>query len=775
MAADPEIQNELRKIDEELAKTYLRRAEIPGYERMWRASPGSKIMIVKKLLWTEMLASLTLFLVVCGPTTLTTDTPTSSPTKALTPTVFPELTHAPTPTLTSTAAPATTPTKTRKPSLPASPTPQRVVELSPPMIIDSEAGRLYMPATIDGTQRIVALAATDGQWLATYNITGTFALDGVHGWLYVDQDETGLNVLDAETGVLHTIIPLPSNKNEWREDNPAPQADPATGQVLAFRDNVVYIIDPDQGAIVDTIPFDISPQDRDCRVRTDEPLPIEWTTYDSPRRLLYLSFLTYVCTPWFVETIVSYDLNAGAEIARQGYSAYPKAIAHDGYLYGSSWYRMGVGYRWAWRDGRPWFMSGDWSSSAALYVDSTRGRLYESDGLFRVLDANTMALLISTPPPVEGHLVGYDPKTDQLYFLSEGQLRMWSASAIRPSPPEPLQVSTPPTKPVWRLFVSPNWSQDRTLLGLWDYDMTLDNCYVFGASGGLLYLSSDGGNTWGQPRGGLRGGCERISSLAVSPAYARDHIMLAGIVGRGIFKSTDGGQLWQPSSAGLSSMYISQILLSPGFERDQTAFAWAGTGMVTLYRSVDGGATWQPLDVSSYPVAVSPEFDQDQTLMSAACARDATKVFLSQDGGSTWEHVGDMPLGPCFTMLSLAPLFNKWQVVFAYGNDTLYRSVDGGHGWEAVLNAISLPQLVYGPETEGGRLLFLLATDVLYRSEDGGRTWQAIALPPGISPSALAVSPDFAQDGLLFVGTADGQVIALDAITFYFTHLGVEL
>jgi hypothetical protein len=37
-------------------------------------------------------------------------------------------------------------------------------------------------------------------------------------------------------------------------------------------------------------------------------------------------------------------------------------------------------------------------------------------------------------------------------------------------------------------------------------------------------------------------------------------------------------------------------------------------------------------------------------------------------------------------------------------------------------------------------------------------------LPTGITPSALAISPDFAQDGLLFVGTADGQVIALDAM-----------
>lgn len=85
------------------------------------------------------------------------------------------------------------------------------------------------------------------------------------------------------------------------------------------------------------------------------------------------------------------------------------------------------------------------------------------------------------------------------------------------------------------------------------------------------------------------------------------------------------------------------------------------------------------------------------------------------------------------------------------------------------------PQLGYGPETERGRLLFLLATDTdpnadpprdqgtLYRSEDGGVSWEALALPADLAPTALALSPTYAQDGLLWLGTADGRVLSLEA------------
>jgi hypothetical protein len=51
----------------------------------------------------------------------------------------------------------------------------------------------------------------------------------------------------------------------------------------------------------------------------------------------------------------------------------------------------------------------------------------------------------------------------------------------------------------------------------------------------------------------------------------------------------------------------------------------------------------------------------------------------------------------------------------------------------------------------------------LYRSTDGGQTWAEAALPTGLSPTALALSPHYAHDQRLYLGTADGRVVAVDA------------
>jgi hypothetical protein len=661
------------------------------------------------------------------------------------------------------------------------------------MLVDSEAGRLYMPATIDGVQQVVALAASDGQLLATYDISGSLALDSVHGWLYVDRDDLGLAVLDAQTGAMQATIPLPGREavaTAYRRPGPAPQADPATGQVLVFRDNVVYVADPKEAVVTRAIPFDI-PKGEDCRMLTG-PLPIEWAAHDGARRILYLDFETYVCTPWIGHTLLSYDMTTDTEIARRGVDSTFSATAFDGYLYGSSWYRMGDGFRWAWRDGQPWFQSSDWSYGVpAFQVDAKRQRLYGLDagGLY-VFDARTMALIMIAPLPVDGQLVGYDPKTDQLYFLVNGGLRLWPASAVRTPTPQPFTVSRPPTTSVRSLLVSPAWAQDRTVFGVWNAEDALGTCWVFGGFGGPLHVSHDGGSTWGRSWGGLPEGCDSLSALAVSPDYARDRTLLAGVVGLGMFRSNDGGQLWEPSSAGLLSMHIEQILLSPGFARDRTAFAWVAPagGQGAIYRSRDGGHSWQLFDVELGLVAMSPEFDQDHTLIgvrhSDVDPEQGWELHISRDGGDHWTRVGSTPSGKSVDLLSLAPLFAKWNVLFVFTSDqTLYRSADGGQSWDAVLSIADpifvdpfvVPrQLVYAPNSEVNRPVFLLVrtrqdvTDplservMLYRSADGGLTWQEVKLPEDVSATTLACSPDLTQDGLLFVGTADGRVLTFE-------------
>mgnify|MGYP005832851629 CR=1 FL=1 len=686
---------------------------------------------------------------------------------ALLPTPFPT---APPPPATATGTPW--PTEAKPPA-------SSEYQITGPLIIDSEGGRIYtsgivMGGSLPGAGQTLVLDARSGALVAAWPITGTLGLDSLRGWLYVDQGNRGLAVVNVGDGTLYATFPF-ATRLAPSERPPAPQADVLTGEVLAFRKNLVYVINPARGEIARTISFAVPSSPGSCATAT-QALPVERAAYDPSTRMLYAAFTTYVCTPWIGFTLVSYDLQRDQEIARAGYAGF-QMIAGNGRLYGTSFYRLGIGYRWLWRDGKPVFESADWSGGfPAIAYDSRRNLIYEAtEAALRVLDGDTLALLMVAPHPAQGQLAGFDRGTDQLYFVVNGRLQPWPLAALRPPTPQPRAPGPLPNLPVQRVVVSPAWEQDHTLFVQLEGGASVGDCFVLGQSGGPLYASYDGGQSWTHIAGGLSGACDRFTALTLSPDYAHDQTLLGGIVGLGVFRSTDGGQLWLPSSAGLLSMGIEQLFVSPAFAQDRTALARARTG--GLHRSADGGQTWQPMGADLAPLAMSPEFDQDHTLMGVAYvgADRRPELRVSRDGGATWQTIGPTPEGITLHWLSLAPLYARWQVLFAHGNNgLLYRSADGGTTWTAVLaTELAAAELVYAPDIEVNRPLYLVAIardpsgrataarGALYRSGDGGQTWENVALAEDISPTAIAISPAFVRDHTLFVGTSDGRVLKI--------------
>ncbi len=481
-------------------------------------------------------------------------------------------------------------------------------------------------------------------------------------------------------------------------------------------------------------------------------------------------------------TVVAYDLAKGAETSRVGTDGF-SGLAAGGNFYAEGWHRFGIGTIWTERDGKADYRSTGWSGGGAFQLDTKRARLYQSaEGSVRIFDPKDMRLLAVAAQPVKGELAAYDPAGDRLYFVDGGTIRPWPAARLVTSAKAPAPIKTLPAAPVNVVAPSPAWQQDNTLFASWSAPYPDTTCYVFNqVDSGPLAFTRDGGKQWLAAGSGLPALCARVSALAVSPAYAKDRTLLAGIRGNGIFRSTDGGTTWLPAGKGLPHMAVHDLALSPAFARDRTAFASVYEN--GLQRSVDGGVTWQTLPTSLAPViALSPEFEQDGTVAVYGMKAGGGSVQLSNDRGEHWrELTAPSTGGP--RLLSLAPGFSRWGVMFA-GDvvGDLYRSADAGQTWQRVLQAggdsanpgAAQMQIAYGPN-EARREVYLVASGAryegeqrstwghLYHSGDGGQTWAEMDAGTGVVPTALALSPTFAQDRLLFIGTGDGRIVQIAA------------
>jgi photosystem II stability/assembly factor-like uncharacterized protein len=215
-----------------------------------------------------------------------------------------------------------------------------------------------------------------------------------------------------------------------------------------------------------------------------------------------------------------------------------------------------------------------------------------------------------------------------------------------------------------------------------------------------------------------------ISALTISPDYGQDRTVYAGgnyLVPR-IFVSTDGGESWQASGRGLpeSSSGVDAITFSPGYAVDRTAYAWLKNW--GLYRSTDGGASWEQVFEEEWwsvqSLVLSPRFLTDGMLLGALFGQ----LYRSLDGGFTWQDLSaGLPAGTVWVRaLALSPDFERDGTLFAGLDAGIIQSIDGGHTWRAVNAGLPL--------------------------KDDGK------LPSVLS---LAISPDYADDGTLFVGLVD--------------------
>ncbi len=158
--------------------------------------------------------------------------------------------------------------------------------------------------------------------------------------------------------------------------------------------------------------------------------------------------------------------------------------------------------------------------------------------------------------------------------------------------------------------------------------------------------------------------------------------------GGGIYKSTDGGETWQPLAGGLPEGIVQANLTLCRRDPNRLYAAVAMRSGVSLYRSDDAGQTWRTATTDPRPAArigggdlPVPRADptNPDTLYIAS-----TVTWKTVDGGKTWTGLRGAPGGDDYQNAWISP--QDPGVILLTSDQGAIVSVNGGRTWSSWYN-----------------------------------------------------------------------------------------
>ncbi|HKP29107.1 MAG TPA: glycosyl hydrolase [Gemmatimonadales bacterium] len=313
----------------------------------------------------------------------------------------------------------------------------------------------------------------------------------------------------------------------------------------------------------------------------------------------------------------------------------------------------------------------------------------------------------------------------------------------------------------------------------------------FGATGGGLWKTTDGGENWrpvtdGQIRSASVGAVAVSESnpdivyIGMGESCIRGNIM----PGDGVYKSTDGGKTW--ANVGFTSVdAISRIRIHPS---DPSIVFVAAFGRFSVpspergvYKSTDGGKTWRQvlyrndrtgaidisIDATNPNVMYASLWEAYRKEYQMSSGGPGSGLFKSTDGGETWTEVTrntGLPASGLVGRIGVSVSRANPSRVYAlveHEQGGLFKSDDAGATWALINDQRSIRQRAFYYThvfaDPGNADVVYLQNTSMFRSTDGGKTLKTVDNDTHGDFHDLWIDPD--QPAHMVVGNDGGGAV----------------
>ncbi|MDZ4748032.1 MAG: glycosyl hydrolase [Saprospiraceae bacterium] len=325
------------------------------------------------------------------------------------------------------------------------------------------------------------------------------------------------------------------------------------------------------------------------------------------------------------------------------------------------------------------------------------------------------------------------------------------------------------------------------------------NLYYFGSTGGGVWKTLDGGQSWENISDGYFGGS--IGAVEVAPSDPNVIYVGGGeqtvrgnvSYGYGMWRTTDAGETWE--HIGLDNAnHIPRVRVHPD-NPDIVYTAVLGdifkdSSERGIYKSTDGGKTWrQTLFVNERTGAVDLIIDPvNSRILYATTWRvqrkpyemssggEGSAMWKSKDGGETWQNISEnkgLPKGTWgISGITVSPVNgNRLWAIIENEDGGVFRSDDAGTTWEKMNSERDLRQRAWyysriyaDPKSED----FVYVVNVSYhKSKDGGKTFTSHNANHG-DHHDLWIDPDDADR--MIIGDDGGAQVSFDGGDHWSTY-----